>query len=192
VYPRVIGFVCPSDPQPVNDLSIKYIRGDATAPRGSDSKLLLQIVNDGAITWGGGGFALAVKRRWPSAQKEFTSIVTSNKRSLRLGNVVICEIGEGLTLVSIVAQHGYGPSPFPRIRYGALKDSLDQVAQLARERGASVHMPRLGTGLAGGSWPVVEEIVNDTLIQFGISVTVYDLPQGKEKRKAQGDLVFAI
>jgi O-acetyl-ADP-ribose deacetylase (regulator of RNase III) len=191
VYPRVIGFLCPSEPQPVNDISIKYIRGDATAPRGSDQKLLLQIVNDDAITWGGGGFALAVKRRWPSAQREFTSYVTSNKRSLRLGNVITCKAEEDLTLVSIVAQHGYGPSPIPRIRYGVLKDALDNVSQLAKTQNASVHMPRLGTGLAGGAWSVVEEIVSDSLIQSGVTVTVYDPPQGKERPKAQGDLAFA-
>jgi hypothetical protein len=51
-------------------------------------------------------------------------------------------------------------------------------------------MPRIGTGLAGGSWPVVEEIIGETLTQAGIRVTVYDLPQGKERQKAQGDLAF--
>jgi O-acetyl-ADP-ribose deacetylase (regulator of RNase III) len=191
VYPRVIGFLRPSEPQTVTGPSITYIRGDATAPRGSGPKLLLQVVNDSAITWGGGGFALAVKRRWPSAQREFTSAVTSNKNQLRLGNLVVYDVEEDVTLVSIVAQHGYGPSPHPRIRYGALKSCLEDVTQIATKRDASVHMPRIGTGLAGGAWPVVEEIVGDTLLQSGISVTVYDVPHGKERSKAQGDFVFA-
>ncbi len=191
VYPRVIGFICPLGPQMVTGPSITYVRGDATAPRGSGAKLLLQVVNDSAITWGGGGFALAVKRRWPSAHREFTSTVTRNKNQLRLGSLVTCDVEEDLILVSIVAQHGYGPSPHPRIRYGALKSCLESVSQLATKRSASVHMPRIGTGLAGGAWPVVEEIVGDTLLQSGISVTVYDVPHGKERSKAQGDLVFA-
>lgn len=190
VYPPVIGFLCPTEPQTATVPSITYIRGDATVPRGEGAKLLLQVVNDGAITWGGGGFALSVKRRWPSAQREFTTAVTSNKNQLRLGTLITCEVEEDVTLVSIVAQHGYGPSPHPRIRYGALKSCLDEISHLATKRNASVHMPRIGTGLAGGAWPVVEEIVGDTLVQSGISVTVYDVPHGKERPKAQGDLVF--
>jgi hypothetical protein len=51
-------------------------------------------------------------------------------------------------------------------------------------------MPRIGTGQAGGSWPVVEEIIHETLTKTGIKVVVYDLPQGRERPKAQGDLAF--
>jgi hypothetical protein len=41
---------------------------------------------------------------------------------------------------------------------------------------ASVHMPRIGCGLAGGEWPKVEMLVKYFLTDRGISVTVYDLP----------------
>jgi hypothetical protein len=61
---------------------------------------------------------------------------------------------------------------------------------MAKGLNASVHMPRIGTGQAGGSWPVVEEIISETLTKVGIKVLVYDLPQGREKAKAQPDLAF--
>jgi O-acetyl-ADP-ribose deacetylase (regulator of RNase III) len=150
----------------------------------------VQVVNDAAITWGGGGFAAAVKQRWPSVHKAFTAQVTSGKSALRLGNVVTCEVEPALTLVSLVAQHGYGASVRPRIRYGALREGLLRVSEMAKALNASVHMPRIGTGQAGGSWPVVEEIVNETLTGVGVRVLVYDLPQGKTGSKAQGDLSF--
>jgi hypothetical protein len=50
---------------------------------------------------------------------------------------------------------------------------------MAHERAASVHMPRIGCGLAGGEWGRVESIVRDTLCAEGIEVTVYDLPSGE-------------
>jgi hypothetical protein len=39
---------------------------------------------------------------------------------------------------------------------------------------ATVHMPRIGSGLAGGDWNRIESIVNETL--GFIEITVYDLP----------------
>jgi O-acetyl-ADP-ribose deacetylase (regulator of RNase III) len=191
IFPRVIGFVRPSQPEPVEEPSITRIRGDATQPRGSGWKLVVQVVNDSAFTWGGSGFALAVRRRWPSGQKAFTTQVTTDRSLLRLGNVVVSEVEPDLTLVSLIAQHGYGPSPRPRIRYGALRDGLLRVSDMAKRRSATVHMPQIGTGQAGGSWVVVEEIIRETLTKVGVRVMVYELPQGREKPRAQPDLPFA-
>lgn len=188
VFPRVIGFVRPPEGEAETSVKITYLRGDATQARGSDRSLLLQVVNDAALTWGCRGFASVVRKRWPEAQRTFTAEVTADMSKLRLGSIVASEVRPELTLVNLVAQRGYGPSPRPRIRYGALRDCLLRVSRLAKEVNASVHMPRIGTGQAGGSWPVVEEIVHETLTREGIKVFVYDLPQGKEKPKAQGDL----
>src|SRR6266852_6202293 len=69
IYPRVIGFLRRMHLQPVDERAITYLRGDATSTRGAGGRLLVQVVNDSALTWGGGGFAAGVKRRWPSAQK---------------------------------------------------------------------------------------------------------------------------
>lgn len=40
---------------------------------------------------------------------------------------------------------------------------------------ASVHMPRIGCGLAGGSWGKVEPIIQEELCDKGVQVFVYDL-----------------
>jgi hypothetical protein len=190
VYPRVIGFLRLVHPSLIRKRSITYLRGDATSTRGEGNKLLVQVVNDGAFTWGGGGFALSVRNKWPSAQRAFTIEVTTDSNRLKLGNVIATEVRSDVTLTSIVAQHGYGPSQRSRIRYGALRDGLMQVSTIAKQKKATVHMPRIGTGLAGGSWPVIEEIVRESLLQVGIEVFVYDLPQGRERAKAQGDLAL--
>ena len=192
IFPRVIGFVRPPQPEPLDEMPITYVRGDATSPRGARHKLIVQVVNDAAFTWGGGGFAVAVRRKWPSAQKTFTTQATADEGTLRLGNAVASQVESDVTVVSLVAQHGYGPSPRPRIRYGALRDCLLRVSEIARGLNASVHMPRIGTGQAGGSWPVVEEIISETLTKVGIRVVVYDLPQGRERARAQADLPLTM
>jgi O-acetyl-ADP-ribose deacetylase (regulator of RNase III) len=75
----------------------------------------------------------------------------------------------------MVAQHGIRPSAgVPPIRYDALRQCLDELAVQAVALGASVHMPRIGCGLAGGTWPEVEAVVEATLTAAAVPVYVYD------------------
>ena len=51
---------------------------------------------------------------------------------------------------------------------------LEKVAARAQELGASVHMPRIGCGLAGGTWDRIEPLIVASLGARGVPVTVYD------------------
>ena len=51
---------------------------------------------------------------------------------------------------------------------------LAHLATKAAELDASVHMPRIGCGLAGGHWSRVEPLVMRRLVERGVAVTVYD------------------
>ncbi|MGW4499908.1 hypothetical protein ACWENR_15015 [Micromonospora sp. NPDC004336] len=51
---------------------------------------------------------------------------------------------------------------------------LTSLADHAQALAASVHMPRIGCGLAGGTWTRMEPIVVRTLCERDIAVTVYD------------------
>lgn len=62
----------------------------------------------------------------------------------------------------------------PPIRYEAIAKALAKLGVFAKEINASVHMPRIGCGLAGGTWDKIEPIINATLIANGIEVFVYD------------------
>lgn len=62
----------------------------------------------------------------------------------------------------------------PPVRYEAIAAGLAKVAEKARELNASVHMPRIGCGLAGGDWSKVEPLIEQTLVSTGVAVTVYD------------------
>jgi len=175
LYPRVVGIVRTKDRHEADAVSIQYLRGSATQPRGNSAKMIVQIVNDKAITWGK-GFAAAVRKEWPQAQKDFTAWIFGSRPEFKLGNIHVTKLEENLELASLVAQHGYGPSLFPRVQYTALEACLSKVATRAKERGASVHMPRIGCGEAGGDWDIVSDIIDETLCRESIPVTVYDLP----------------
>jgi Zn-dependent peptidase ImmA (M78 family)/O-acetyl-ADP-ribose deacetylase (regulator of RNase III) len=186
LIPRVLGIARPKTESRITS-RFSIVRGDATKPRGKDLKLICQIVNDKALTWGA-GFALAVRKEWPTAQRDFTNWATLNRTEFRLGNVHFSQVRHDLVLASLVTQHGYGPSQKPRIRYFALDQALEKVATFARENGASIHLPRIGSGQAGGDWGIVREIIDQRLSAAQLSVTVYDLPNAEIPRAKQSSL----
>jgi O-acetyl-ADP-ribose deacetylase (regulator of RNase III) len=156
---------------------VQFVVGNALALRGQGPKLLAHVVNDATPNWGGRGFAAALRDEMPDVQKAFREWADGARGRLRLGNVHFAKHDGDLTVVSMIAQHKYGDvTGERRIRYGALESCLEQLASYARERKATVHMPRIGTGQGGAAWPLVQEMINRALSDSGISVTIYDLP----------------
>ena len=96
-------------------------------------------------------------------------------RRVRIGAVQFVQVDRYTWVANMIAQRGtkHGSSG-PPIRYEALGTCLARVAAKARELGASVHMPRIGCGLAGGKWSAVEPLIEQHLINAGVAVVVYD------------------
>lgn len=189
VFPRVLGLLRPARQSGARVPVITYLKGDASEPRGGGTRLLVQVVNDAALTWGG-GFSLMLRRKWPSLQQAFRGWA-KERGNLKLGSLHLGTVNDTLHVASMVAQHGYGLSPTPRIRYLALRDCLQKVGESAAQRGATIHMPRIGCGLAGGSWNVVSELISETICSQGVKVFVYDLPTMKRSEHPQTALQFA-
>lgn len=177
--PRVVGLVRPSEAAGEEEQpAITYLKGDALDPRGDDPAIIAQVVNDRTPNWGG-GFALQVRKRMPGVQDDFRRWASSHRLAYELGRGHLSAVKPGLWVYSMVAQEGYGPSPEPRIRYGALQACLAQLADLATRHRASINMPRIGAGQAGGDWEIIQELIKEELCAKGLRVTVYDLAEGR-------------
>ena len=178
-YPRVAGIIRARTGQSRRS-GMTYVRGDASEPRGKGQRIVAQIVNDKTPNWGGQGFANAVARKWPVVQNDFRSWMHANPQDFRLGCVHTTRISSDLAVFHMISQHGYGPSKRPRVRYGALESCLLKLASIAERTSSTIHMPRIGTGEAGGSWDIVEDLLKRILLSRGIQVTIYSLPDRKE------------
>ena len=148
---------------------MKILIGDATRPEGDGPKVLAHVCNDLGL-WGA-GFVRAVSKRWKGPERDYRAAFEAG--ALTLGTVRFVEVTPELTVANMVAQRGVRRGRSVPLRYPALRAALIEVGRFARERKASVHMPRIGCGLAGGRWEEVEPILKETL--DGLSVTVYDL-----------------
>lgn len=60
------------------------------------------------------------------------------------------------------------------IRYEAILEGLEKVRQFVIDKNATVHMPRIGCGLAGGTWDKIEPLINKSLLENEIETYVYD------------------
>lgn len=156
--------------------SIRYVRGDATRPQGEGAKIIAHICND--IGAWGKGFVLALSNRWNQPEAAYRSWhAAGSDNGFHLGAIQLVQVEPTIWVANIVAQHGirHVESAAP-IRYDAVGECLQRLAATALELGASVHMPRIGTGLAGGDWSRIEPLIQGQLCDRGVEVTVYDYP----------------
>ncbi|TXS44835.1 macro domain-containing protein [Streptomyces sp. t39] len=153
---------------------IAYVRGDATAPQGKGVKLIAHVCND--LGGWGKGFVLALSRRWPGPEAEYRRWHRERAgNDFALGAAQFVRVGSRLWVANMIGQRGTrtGSRGVP-VRYEAIDSALDAVGVKALELGASVHMPRIGCGLAGGRWSRVEPLTAARLTARGVEVTVYD------------------
>lgn len=154
--------------------AIKYLKGDATAPQVEGNKIIVHICND--LGGWGKGFVLAISRKWPEPEKAYRDWYKDrSENNFGLGATQFVQVSDKLFIGNMIAQEGLkrinNKAP---IRYEAVKACLKTVAVEAEKFNASIHMPRIGCGLAGGKWDRIEPIITETLSSIDMEVYVYD------------------
>ncbi len=97
------------------------------------------------------------------------------ENDFELGAVQFVQAEQYVWIANMIGQRGMKTgSKGPPVRYKAIENCLARVATKAQELSASVHMPRIGCGLAGGKWEMIEPLIRSTLCTSGIEVYVYD------------------
>ena len=155
---------------------VNYIIGDATNPETKGNKIIVHICND--IGGWGKGFVMAISKRWEQPEQQYRQWFKSND-NFSLGQVQFVQVEEELWVANLIGQHKInkdenGNAP---IRYEAILLGLVKVGQFAFDKNATVHMPRIGCGLAGGTWDKVEPLISKSLIENDIETYVYDFNQ---------------
>lgn len=178
-------------------MSISYLNGDATCPQAKGAKVIAHICND--IGGWGKGFVLALSKRWSKPEACYREWYNHKGREavcpqdatkgrvvlttdfFGLGQVQLVQVLPDTYVANMIAQHGTKTgSKGPPIRYDALAECLRRLECVTEAlpdtsgtpMRASLHMPRIGCGLAGGRWDRVEPLITGAL--RGRDVYVYD------------------
>ena len=145
---------------------IQYIKGDARITDDQVKTYILHICNDEHI-WSM-GFAKALDDYYPLAKKIYMS------EEIELAMIQNVSIHENLNIVNMIAQKGvisqYNPKP---IDYDALDQCLEQSFVWAAKEKARIQMPKIGSGLAGGDWDVISDMIENKLKDYPLELFVY-------------------
>jgi hypothetical protein len=152
---------------------ITYIVGDATNPQGKGNKILCHICND--LGFWARGFVVALSKKW-----KMPEVAYRLKKKYILGFVDFVRVENDIVVANMIAQHGIRSAENDTpINYNAVRTCLNIVNDMAYRTGATIHMPKIGSGLGGGDWNVIEKIIEEIVT---VPVTVYvlqekDLPE---------------
>jgi O-acetyl-ADP-ribose deacetylase (regulator of RNase III) len=165
---------------------IVYAKGDCLIT--PDRFILHGVNSEGTM---GAGIAAQIAKRWPKVNSDYKQWTTGQ---FRLGQTLTVAVGvDRLTyIINACTQtlRGCGFASSARnVEYDAVEASFMEAAKFVNEYGRKfphpggdqwpVSMPRVGAGLGGGRWAIIEAIVNTTFGDYDIPVTVWDLPPRK-------------
>lgn len=151
---------------------ITYLNGDATDPIKKPA-LIIHVCNN-CCGWGA-GFVLAISRRWPEPEQAYRQwcqgsfkvpqIIDEKEKDFVLGNVQFVPVlDKNIWVANMIAQDNYKrqghESGKVYLNYDALNKTLEKVFKFAKQKQLTIHMPKIGCGLAGGSWDVIEAMIN--------------------------------
>lgn len=188
-------------------MKINYVVGDATAPVGTGSKMIVHCCND--IGGWGHGFVMALSKRWKhvesaylywavqsgpvrmnkTAEKSLNAEIGDHKYGMsgkfELGQIQWVHAEDNTYVVNLIGQHRCGNLTIagievPPVDYRSIREGFARVLELHQKAkgGFSLHLPRLGCGLAGGKWSEILKILKEVFKGVDIKITVYDFAPG--------------
>jgi len=121
------------------------------------------------------GVAKAIKEKYPQAYEADKNLTEKGDES-KLGSLSMAfnESGEGPEhIVNAYTQYRYGRDKV-HVDYEALEAAMVALSESFDADKYSIAFPKIGCGLAGGDWNVVEAIINKIFAHKKVTVVEYD------------------
>lgn len=123
----------------------------------------------------GAGVAGQLRSEFPQVfnADEYEDRFYQEKR-LKLGLISIADhINDVNVCYNLYTQYNPGPS----IDYGALLNCFIKLNQSRKNINRTLYIPRIGSGIAGGDWKIIEKLINIATPNIKIVVVDYDADQ---------------
>lgn len=127
----------------------------------------------------GKGVALTIREAYPIVAKRYFELFTKKIEPERLGTVQIVHINPKLICYNLFTQCFYGHVIKPwagspqNLDYGALDRCLNILFTDCARYNLRLGMSRVGTGLAGGDFGIVESFIRFYEKKYGIETIIY-------------------
>lgn len=141
----------------------------------------------------GAGFAAAIDSHYPIVKANYHMLGKTFLRN-NLGHLQIVKVKEdkkykhSLYVANMIAQNGIKNKNNPRpINYAALVKSMINLSYFihqntgfaSKTEKVEIHAPKFGSGLAGGNWNLISDIIEDVWSKY--DVYIYNDLNKKEK-----------
>ena len=155
---------------------LNYIRGGLLS---TPDKLIAHGCNTMGVM--GAGVALAIKEKYPWAFETYANDLQAMKRDLQwhqtndaiMGRVIYASHG-GKIIANCLTQMDMGRQAIRYASYDAIDKCMKRLNNYMEQfEIASISMPKIGCGLGGGEWPIVEAIIAFHLKD--VTVNVWEL-----------------
>ncbi|KAK9973409.1 hypothetical protein ABG768_024144 [Culter alburnus] len=163
--------------------AIRYVLGDVTHPQADREDAIIVHCVDDSGHWGRGGLFTALELRSDEPRKQYE--LAGDMNDLELGNVLLFPIDDKQSRLSgrdylalIVAQQRDKANKLSGIRLTALDEGLKKIYRDAKQKRASVHLPRIGHSTKGFNWYGTERLIRKHLATKGISTSIYYYRRG--------------
>uniref|UniRef100_W5UIK8 Chromodomain-helicase-DNA-binding protein 1-like protein n=1 Tax=Ictalurus punctatus TaxID=7998 RepID=W5UIK8_ICTPU len=161
-----------------DDTAIRYVLGDVTHPQAErEDVIIIQCVDDSG-RWGRGGLFTALELRSDEAKKQYE--LAGDMEDLELGSVLLFSIDDKQSRLSgrdylalIVAQRRDKTNQLSGIHLNALDEGLKKIYRAAKQKKASVHLPRIGHATKGFNWYGTERLIRKHLASRGVPTFIY-------------------
>lgn len=127
----------------------------------SDETIILHGCNCQGIM--GAGIALQIKSNFPNVYQEYKK--EYDKNGLMLGSVQYVSCNEKL-FINAMTQKNIGRGR--QVSYDAIEQCLITVNEDLK--GNTISMPKIGCGLGGGNWNIIEKIIEETLPDMKVKI----------------------
>lgn len=144
-------------------MALKYFTGDILL---SNEKIIVHGCNcKGAM---GAGIAKAIAHKYPEVLAEHKQQYL--KSGLVLGSVQYVATNDRI-IINAMTQKNYGHGR--QVSYDAIEQCMITINKDFRGIDDAISMPKIGAGLGGGNWNIIEKIITETITD--IDVHVYEL-----------------
>ena len=104
------------------------------------------------------GIAKSIREKWPEVYKAYMDWHKTSGHTI-YNNILIVPVENNQNVINMASQYNYGYDNKRYTSYDAFWECLNHIAQTC-PKGSKIGFPyRIGCGLGGANWPVIETMI---------------------------------
>jgi O-acetyl-ADP-ribose deacetylase (regulator of RNase III) len=148
---------------------IKYIEGNILNCK---EKVIAHGCNAHGVM--GSGVAKILRDKYPEIFPTYQALCLGEGNIM--GDIVFVPAqSDNIVICNMITQQNYGKSGSKFVSYDAIDDCFHnfKLVNMMKQLNTGLAIPKIGAGLGGGDWDIIEKIIEKASTKHGYDVTVY-------------------